>query len=408
MLSGIFGGLCLGEDISVPEPPRVENVRVSFSGGDIVGWSEKVIDDDLCRVSKVIAGPARSEFNFHKVAADFSGSGTLAVSVGYSTNADMDEMIEEKHLHSSFRKLESGKEVLITSPRKGQRYAWIILKIKGEVGIRKIKYGCRQVSNGLYGHVPGEFEFAGGKLRYRLMYPKNYDPKKEYPLVISVHGSGGAGTDNRKSMEMITLARYLYTQYYDADGLECFSLVPQIPSKDAIPKPFWPKGSVGGPTRFHPDWPAVNAGGWYARACIELIKQLAGGNDLNIDSDRIYMTGYSYGGKACWEFLKANPGMFAAGASGGGWPVGRAYSIPVGSAMDQLKKEVSIYKDVPVFIFAGEKDRMRFGSAAVNEEILEQGGETRFKIYKGAGHIPAAGKGWRDVENIHWIFSHKR
>src|SRR5258708_1214275 len=32
---------------------------------------------------------------------------------------------------------------------------------------------------------------------YRLFVPKGYDPQKTYPLIIWLHGAGGAGRDNR-------------------------------------------------------------------------------------------------------------------------------------------------------------------------------------------------------------------
>ena len=120
------------------------------------------------------------------------------------------------------------------------------------------------------------------------------------------------------------------------------------------------------------------------------------------------MTGYSYGGKACWEFLKNDSVLFAAVASGGGWPIGRAYSKPAGAFLTELKREVSGFKGVPALIFAGSRDKMLAGSKAVNKEILAQGGKTRFKVYKGAGHVSAAGKGWGDIENIRWLFRQKR
>ena len=62
-----------------------------------------------------------------------------------------------------------------------------------------------------YGHAPGEFEFAGGTLPFRLMYPEHYDPEKQYPLVLSVPGSGGVGNDNVKSMEMTVPGRFFFT-----------------------------------------------------------------------------------------------------------------------------------------------------------------------------------------------------
>ncbi|MCF7954835.1 MAG: hypothetical protein K9M75_03435 [Phycisphaerae bacterium] len=408
MLSlAVFSVACTGAGLTIAAPV-VETVDITFTGGDIVDWSEKTVDDSLCRVSNAIAGPAKAEFNFHRVTVDFSGDGTVEICVGYSATRNIEDMIEKKHLHSSFRKMVSGEEVMFTSPYKGQRYAWVILKMSGTVGLRKVNYKCRMTKNTLYGHLGGFFSFGGADLPYRLMYPKNYDPAKKYPLVVSVSGSGGMGNDNARSMEMITLARYLYTQYFFNNEVECFSLVPQIPNMDDIPEPYWPKGHKGVQTMFHPDWPAVNADGWFAQASIKLIKELAVNPNVSIDPERIYMTGYSYGGKACWEFLKTDPDMFAAAASGGGWPIGKAYSEPKGAFLTQLKQEVAIYKGVPVLIFAGSNDKMRLGSAAVNKEILAQGGKTRFIVYERAGHIPAAGKGWSDIENIRWLLSNKR
>lgn len=407
LLFACLPAICAAAGISI-SPPRVENIDLYFTGGDIVKWSERKVDGQLCRISNTIAGPVRAEFNFHRVTADFSGTGTIEVSVGYSNSSKIADMMEKKHLHSSFQKLTSGKEVLVTSPYKGQRFAWVIIRMSGRVAIRGIKYSCRQTRNTLYGHVGGVFSYAGGKLPYRLLYPNNYDPKKMYPLVVSVAGSGGVGSDNSKSMEMIILGRYLFTRYYREKGLECFSLVPQIPVSRDIPAPYFPKGRKGSPTLYHPDWEAVNSDGWFAEASINLIKELAVSSAVNIDVDRIYMTGYSYGGKACWEFLKADSVIFAAVASGGGWPIGRAYSDPKGHFLDQLKREVSRFKGVPAMIFAGGDDKMRYGSAAVNKEILAQGGKTRFKIYKKAGHIPSARLGWGDIENIRWIFQQKR
>src|SRR5579871_5127400 len=38
---------------------------------------------------------------------------------------------------------------------------------------------------------------AGEKLPYLLLKPRNYDPAKQYPLVMFYHGAGERGDDNK-------------------------------------------------------------------------------------------------------------------------------------------------------------------------------------------------------------------
>lgn len=37
-------------------------------------------------------------------------------------------------------------------------------------------------------------------LRYRILYPENYDSKKSYPLVVFLHGAGWRGNDNERQL----------------------------------------------------------------------------------------------------------------------------------------------------------------------------------------------------------------
>ncbi|MHC4982740.1 MAG: carboxylesterase family protein, partial [Planctomycetota bacterium] len=380
-----------------------------YTGEQFLTWPEGKVDERTVRVSPTLEFADGYEINHHRVTVNFAGSGSVNLSVAHYKENRLDLAVKESGRHSRFQALESGKEVIVSSPHSAERCAWLIIETTGQVEIADITHTCWRGRGTLYGHSPGVFEFAGAKLQYRLMYPRNYDPQKTYPLVLSVHGSGGVGKDNARSMEKIILGRYLFITYYRDERFECFSLVPQIPSGSVIPKPYHPAGEKGAPEPvFHPDWPAVNENGWYVQATLALIRSLLAGKEINIDPDRVYFTGFSYGGKACWEFLKADRGIFAAAAAGAGWAIGPAGSRPRVLLLRRLKMEAERYKHIPVYIFVGERDSMRFGSRAVHEAITALDGNSNYVEFPGVAHVGAASKGWGQRECTSWLFKQNR
>ena len=45
-----------------------------------------------------------------------------------------------------------------------------------------------------------EYVFKGDTLRYRILYPENYNSSLSYPLVVFLHGAGERGNDNEKQL----------------------------------------------------------------------------------------------------------------------------------------------------------------------------------------------------------------
>ena len=45
-----------------------------------------------------------------------------------------------------------------------------------------------------------EFVYNGDTLKYRVLFPNNYDKTQKYPLVVFLHGSGERGNDNEKQL----------------------------------------------------------------------------------------------------------------------------------------------------------------------------------------------------------------
>ena len=393
---------------STPARPQIDRITKKYSHADMAKWTPATVDSTPCLISPAIVSPEGCEINFHKITADFAGPGQIKMSIGYSDTPDLQNVIAKSHLHTRLKTLKSGASIEAVSRYKGQRYAWLILQPAQNVRIKAIRYQYSRTKEALYGHTPGTFTFANNDLPYRFMFPRNYDPAKKYPLVISVSGSGGIGTDNKRSMEQVIFARYLFTNYYHKREFECFSLVTQIPPMETVPAPYFPKGKMGAPTPYHPDWPAVNENGWYTHATLKLVQTLIDDKNINIDNNRVYLTGFSYGGKACWEFLKADHDLFAAAIPVAGWPIGPVGSTPSGQYLTELKQQVKQYKHVPTRIFAGDQDPMRFGSKAVYEEIAKASGDSLYIEFPKTNHVATAAKVWGNIKYTTWLFANRK
>lgn len=106
--------------------------------------------------------------------------------------------------------------------------------------------------------------------------------KGKKPLLVYLHGAGASGEDNFKQLaEFRTVGINLKE--------DCFVLLPQC----------------GNFTENNPS--TINV---YTRSIRSLIENLA--KSYPVDSDRIYVTGISYGGACVWYSLYNNPGFYAA------------------------------------------------------------------------------------------------
>ncbi len=143
--------------------------------------------------------------------------------------------------------------------------------------------------------ISGYERRSQGAMPYRLMRPLRTEPGKRYPLVVSLHGSGGVGDDNLSNLRHWNgvMASTAWRRKHHS-----FVLVPQR-------KP----GGIWGPK---PDVPGARD--LYVRddlgAVFEIIATLQ--REFPIDADRIYALGSSGGGAGTWNIIAARPRMFAA------------------------------------------------------------------------------------------------
>lgn len=127
-----------------------------------------------------------------------------------------------------------------------------------------------------------------GDLRCRVLLPAPYEPHlRQYPLVVSLHGSGERGVDNRAQLRNGLVL-------FEALRLEhpCIVVAPQLPEGET-----WGGSWYGGETPGQ-------------RKLVALVRELRA--RTSIDPRRVYAVGYSMGAIGLWDILVRVPGLFTA------------------------------------------------------------------------------------------------
>jgi len=207
---------------------------------------------------------------------------------------------------------------------------------------------------------------------YRLFIPPGYDAQKQYPLILWLHGAGGAGTDNiaQISDDQIPGTR-TWTQPDVQSRYPAFVLVPQ------------------------------NPGPW-----VEKLDQLSPGMRLvlgvldsvraefNIDGARIYVAGQSDGGYGTWNVITQRPDLFAAAIPlcGGGFP--------------RLAARIA---KMPLWVFHGREDDVIPVSESRNmiAAIRKAGGRPRYTEYARIGH-DIWERTFSEPQLVPWVFAQRR
>jgi poly(3-hydroxybutyrate) depolymerase len=144
--------------------------------------------------------------------------------------------------------------------------------------------------------------YNGTTLPYRLFIPDAYSGARHYPLMLMLHSAGERGTNN---VTQITNTRMATCWADSAAQLihPCFVVAPQCP-----PNGGWSSSDPTSPIR--PELATT----------IDILDSLA--REFSIDTNRIYVTGFSMGGSGTWDVIMRFPGRFAAAVpmSGGANP----------------------------------------------------------------------------------------
>ena len=220
---------------------------------------------------------------------------------------------------------------------------------------------------------------AGDTLNYRLMRPMNFDSTKKYPVVLFLHGAGERGNDNK--MQLVNGALN-FASPLNRKQFPCYVLVPQCANKFRWVEVDWKL-----PSHVQPDIPSV-----YLKRTMLLLDSLV--KKLNIDTNKIYITGLSMGGFGIWDAISRWPNKFAA-------------AVPVCGGGDTAK--ASTIKDIPIWAFHGSNDKvvMTSRSRDMIDAIKKAGGNPKYTEYLETGH-DAWKKAYIDQKMFFWLFSQSK
>jgi predicted peptidase len=219
----------------------------------------------------------------------------------------------------------------------------------------------------------------GKELKYRLLKPDHYDPKKSYPLVVFLHGAGERGDDN--TAQLIHGVGDFASEE-NRKKYPCFLVAPQCPKNQK-----WNDVDWGAATHTLPKEPSESG-----RLVLELIPAIQ--KEYSIDAKRLYITGLSMGGYGTWDLIARKPDLFAA-------------AVPICGGADEATAP-TIAK-LPIWVFHGAKDPAVKveRSRRMVEALKKAGGEPKYTEYADVAHDSWV-KAYKDPEMMKWLFAQKR
>jgi predicted peptidase len=203
-------------------------------------------------------------------------------------------------------------------------------------------------------------------LPYRILFPKNYDADKNYPLLLFLHGIGERGSDNEKQL---TWGASLFQIDSIRDKYPAIVVFPQCQTSH-----YW-------------------FDNWGTQNLKALTDRLV--SDYAVDEEKIYIGGLSMGAYGTYAMVAKFPELFAAAVAISG---------------DGDENKASSMAKIKWRIFAGKKDQVV--SSAKSEKMVKalknSGASVLFTLYPQADHVGSWVNAFAEPDFCSWLFSVSR
>lgn len=226
-------------------------------------------------------------------------------------------------------------------------------------------------------------------LPYRILYPLNYDAKKQYPLVLFLHGAGERGSNNEAQL---IHGSKLFADSATRGRYPAIVIFPQCPYTD-----FWARIKLVKPAKDSTPNQIeylTDAAPGRSMAMVNLLLD-SFATEKAVDNKRIYIGGLSMGGMGTFEILWRRPNFFAA-----------AFPICGGGNVDKA----TTYADkFPVWIFHGGKDPVvdPNDSRKMYAALKAAGANAKYTEYPNVKHDSWT-NAFAEPELLAWLFSQKK
>ncbi len=229
------------------------------------------------------------------------------------------------------------------------------------------------------------FANAGDTLPYRILLPQNYDPKKQYPLILVLHGSGERGKDNEAQL---VHGSYLFVRDDVRKNYPAIVVFPQCPMNSS-----WANVSVDRSAAVRKFVFDENSEPTKPMILLqELIAQLM--KQYPVNKRQVYVGGLSMGGMGTFDLVSRNPSLFAA-------------AFPICGAGNP--STASKLKNTKWWVFHGEADDVVPPSHSVEmvDAMKKAGVDVKLTIYPGVNHN-SWDNAFAENDLLRWMFSVKK
>ncbi len=233
-----------------------------------------------------------------------------------------------------------------------------------------------------------EFIKGADTLRYRILYPENFDATKKYPLILVLHGAGERGSDNEK--QLVHGAK-LFLNEQVRQKYPAVVVFPQCTADS-----YWSNVSIKKDSGANKRVFEFSDGGKPTAAMSKLLKFV---NVLTkepfLDQDRLYIGGLSMGGMGTFELLWRKPGKFLA-----------AFPICGGGSTEKVKKYAN---KTDLWVFHGDEDAVvdPENSKIMVNALKENGANVKFTLYPGVNHN-SWDNAFAEPDLLSWLFKHSK